>query len=171
MKIAKELAKEARRLGVCQEWHDKLQNLNSKRAMVEMYVRGIDFCLSNNYPSNDYIRANFKGVMEEFGVFLDDNISVTNISNCVLLGNTTANIMANEYAVSRIFAKNNSTLDIKAMGNAFVLIDVFDYCNVHVTSSDNAKVCIYKYGDSCNVDITQLDKSAIKIANKNTKTY
>ena len=74
MKIAKELAREARRLGICDEWHSELKRLTDKRAMVEMYVTGLDFCLSNDYPSNEYIRSNFKGVMEEYGVFLDDEI-------------------------------------------------------------------------------------------------
>lgn len=45
MKIAKELAREARRLGICDEWHSELKRLTDKRAMVEMYLAGLDFCL------------------------------------------------------------------------------------------------------------------------------
>ncbi len=171
MKVAKELAKEAQKLGICQEWHDELKALKSKQAMIEMYIKGIDFCLSNNYPSNDYIRVNFKGVMEDFGVFLDDNISVTNIPNCVALGNSVGNFTADGYVVSRVFVKHNSRLNINAYGNAFVLVDVFDNAKIRVSTSGNSKVCIYLYGDECHADVTQSEQSAIKIINKQSKTY
>ena len=88
MSVAKELAKEAKKKGICSEWHGELRKLgDNKRAMLQMYIKGIDFCLKNDFPSNDYIRANFKGTMEDFGVFLDEpNLNITNFAKCVALG-------------------------------------------------------------------------------------
>lgn len=94
MKLSKELARQAKAKGICTPWHNELQNLQNKEAMVEMYLKGIDFCLANDYPQNDFIREHFKGVMEKQGVFLDDNIKVENKPKCVCLGKTCGRIEA-----------------------------------------------------------------------------
>ena len=120
--------------------YNELKTLEDKRAMVQMYLNGIDFCLSNDYPNNDYIRANFKGVMEEFGVFLDDNIDLVNVKKCVALGATKGRIEVNGFGVSEIFIKHESALNIIAKDNAFVMIDVFDDGVVMINAQDNAKI-------------------------------
>ena len=74
MNLSKELAERARKKGICKEWHDELLSLKDKDKMIKMYLRGIDFCLSNDYPENDFIRSYFKGAMEKYGVFLDDAV-------------------------------------------------------------------------------------------------
>ena len=171
MKIAKKLAREARRLGICDEWHSELKKLTDKRAMVEMYVAGLDFCLSNDYPSNEYIRSNFKGVMEEYGVFLDDEIDVYNPKQLVALGSTVGQVNVTEYNVSRIYVKHNSTLNIRIADNAFALIDVLDEAKVIIEVAGNAKVCVYLYGSGSADTKTKEDDSTIKIINKQQKTY
>ena len=100
MNLSKELAKQAQRLNVCTEWHSELINLSDKKALIKMYLKGIDFCLANNYPSNEFIRANFKGMMEEFGVFLDDRIDLRNPEKCVALGNTKGCVEIDSFGVS-----------------------------------------------------------------------
>lgn len=167
--IAKELAKQAKRKGICEEWHKQLKALTDKRAMVDMYIRGIDFCLSNDYPDNDYIRANFKGIMEEKGVFLDDNISLVNFRYCVALGKTKGSVKASCYKVCEVFAKHESNLNILVEDNAFVEIDMFDNSVVSVKSSGKAKVHINHYGGTLTFD--EQGESIIKVVEKNKKTY
>lgn len=167
--IAKELAKQAKRNGICDDWHKELKSLTDKRSMIDMYIRGIDFCLSNDYPSNDYIRANFKGTMEEKGVFLDDNINLVNFRYCVALGTTQGEVRVTDYKVCEVFAKHQSVLHIIAEDNAFVEIDMFDNSVVSVTGSGKAKVHINHYGGTLTFD--QREESAIKVAKKNKKTY
>lgn len=75
-KVTKHLAKAAQANGICTPWLNELKSLDDKDALVDMYIRGIDFCLEHDYPSNDFIRENFKGVMEKHGVFLDDAIAL-----------------------------------------------------------------------------------------------
>jgi len=83
--ISKELAKQAKRLNICQEWYDKLKMITDMNGLADMYLNGIDFCLANDFPSIEFIRSNFKGKMEQFGVFLDDSINLTNPMKCVAL--------------------------------------------------------------------------------------
>lgn len=173
MKIAKELAKEAKRKGICEPWYDDLKMLgDNKKAMVAMYVKGIDFCLSNDYPSNDYIRANFKGVMEDFGVFLDDNINLVNFRRCISLGKTKGRIEVGSYGVCEVFAKHESELHIIAKDAAFVEVDIFDNATIHVHAQDRAKVHINRYGGKIiPAPIDNGDSAVVKIVEKHKKTY
>lgn len=170
MKLSNELAKQAKKFRICQEWHDELKNLENKKAMIKMYLKGIDFCLSNDYPSNEFIRTNFKGVMEEFGVFLDDSIDLVNTTKCVCLGQTKGRVEINSFGTSEIFAKHYSELTIIAKGDAFVMVDLFDNAVIHIQAYDRAKVCVNRYGNST-VDNQKNDLAMVKIIEKHKKTY
>lgn len=169
MKLSKELARQAKAKGICTPWHTELLNLKDKEAMVAMYLKGIDFCLSKDYPQNDFIRAHFKGVMEKQGVFLDDDIKVDNMPKCVCLGATHGHIETTRFGVSEVFAKHDSELNVVVKDNAFVVIDIFDNAVVSVYASDRAKVCINRYGGVVNQCAT--GDAIIKIREKNKKTY
>lgn len=169
MILSKELARQAKAKGICTPWHKELLTLQDKEAMVEMYLRGIDFCLSNNYPSNDFIRTHFKGIMEKHGVFLDDNIMVENKPKCVCLGATYGRVEVNGFEVCEVFAKHNSELNVIAKDNAFVVIDIFDDSVVSIHASDRAKVCVNHYGGTINRNA--MDDAIVKIREKNKKTY
>lgn len=172
MKVAKELAKQAKKLNICTEWHNAMKVMDNKKALLEMYIKGLDFCLSNDYPSNEYIRKNFKGEMEEFGVFLDDSIELTNNKRCIALGDTKGRVEANEYSVCEVYVKHDSALTIIAKDNAFVMIDIFDNAVIHIHAQDQAKVCINRYGGKVVQNPIDKDHSAmVKIIEKHKKTY
>lgn len=169
MNLSKELAARARKKGICQEWHDELMSLKDKDAMCEMYLRGIDFCISNNYPGNDFVRSHFKGVMEKHGVFLDDTVKVENKPKCVCLGACSGCIDADGFNACEVFVKDSSEITITAKGNAFVMVDVFDNAKVIIHAHDQAKMCVNRYGGA--VQHCANDDSIIKIHEKNKKTY
>ncbi len=169
MNLSKELARQAKAKGICTPWHNELLKLQNKEAMVKMYLKGIDFCLANNYPPNDFIREHFKGVMEEQGVFLDDSIKVVNMPKCVCLGTTCGSIEAAGYEVCEIYVKHNSELNVIAKDNAFVMIDIYDDAIISVYASDRAKVCVNHHGGS--VNRYAMNDAIIKIREKDKKTY
>lgn len=170
MNLSKELAKQAAGYGICKEWHKDLLSLKDKKAMVEMYLRGIDFCLSNDYPSNDFIRKNFGDIIAQYNIYVDGFVMAANPEQLVALGSTTGNVRVNDFGVSRIYVKHNSKLKIKAEDNAFVMIDVFDNSSVEVEASESAKVCINRYGDS-KVLYNSKGVATIKVVDKHKKTY
>lgn len=169
MNLSKELAARARKNGICQEWHDKLLSLNDKDAMCEMYLRGIDFCISNNYPGNDFIRSHFKGVIEKHGVFLDDAVKVENKPKCVCLGTCSGRFDADGFNTCEVFVKDDSEIAIVAKENSFVMVDIFDNATVMIHAHDRAKVCVNRYGGT--VQHCADGYSTIKIREKNKKTY
>lgn len=170
MKLAKELAKQAEKFNICNEWDDRLKTLEDKREMAEMYIKGIDFCLSNDFPSNEFIKENFGEVIEEYGIYIDKTINLTNPRRCVALGSTTGGIEINSYRVCEVFAKHDSKLSIMAKDNAFVEIDAFDNSVLKIVAEGKAKIHINKYEGST-ISFDKNDESMIKIVDKHRKTY
>lgn len=169
MSIGKELARKAKQKGICQEWHKELKTTEDKEKLVEMYIRGIDFCLANDYPSNDYIRNNFVGVMERYGVHLDEEILIRNERKVIALGKCTGNVEVSGYTTSEVFLKHESDLRLIAKDNAFVMVDIFDDSTLFIKASGNSKVVVNRYGGT--VEFEDYQNSVVKIKEKNKKTY
>ena len=172
MNIGKKLAKDAKTKGICNDWHDQLRTLgDNKKAMLAMYVKGIDFCLSNDFPDNKFIREHFVGVMEDYGVFIDDDIRLTNYKRCVALGSTKARVEVESYNVCEVFAKHDSEINIIAKGDSFIEVDVFDSSVVHIYAQDRAKVHINRYGGTVVIAPIESKDAIVKVNEKNKKTY
>lgn len=170
--LSKQLAKDAKKKGICKEWHNALKKQTDREAMVEMYLRGIDFCLRNDYPANDFIQAHFGDIAPRMGVFVDSEIVVENRPKCVCLGATFGKVTTNGFNVCEVFAKHEAEINVIAADNAFVMLDVFDNAVVNIYAHDRAKVCVNKYGDGGRVNIIVEDSTAhVKIRVKNSKTY
>lgn len=169
MNINRELAKLASDNGICRDWHQRLLETNNIDELLEMYLKGIDFCLSNDYPSNAYIRRHFKGKMEHKGIHLDECFVANNERKIVSLGRCDGIIGISDYNVSEIFAKHKSKLCITAKDNAFVMIDLFDDADIMVNVSGCAKVVVNRYGGL--VVHSSSETSVVKIIEKHKKTY
>ena len=174
MKLNRELAEMAKKNGICEDWYKELRTTEDIGKLLKMYLNGIDFCLSNEYPPLPFIRKHFVGTMEAFGIFLDEKITARNSKYVVALGSCTGEAEYTDFAVGEVFVKHSSKLTIKASGNAFVMVDVFDETEVEVIASGNAKVCVNQYGGNLTTtteDETGSGKSVIKVIHKQTKTY
>lgn len=72
-------------LGLCEEWTNGWGNPD-KYELCEKYIRGIDFCLLNRFPSNEIIKKEFAGVREKFNIFVDDtNLFISNPKWSILM--------------------------------------------------------------------------------------
>lgn len=167
--IGKDLAKQAKKNGICSEWYSDLKSTEDKDKLLQMYVKGIDFCLSNDYPTNDYIRANFVGMMEAYGVHLDENLHIMNEKKVIALGTCSGNIYVGGFNVSEVFLKHESEMALTVDENAFVMVDMFDNSRLSIMASENAKVCINHYGGE--IVFSQHGNAVVKIIEKNKKTY
>lgn len=171
MKLNKELALEAKKHDICEEWFNDLLQTEDKVRLIKMYLKGIDFCLSNEYPSLSFIKENFVGIMEKYGIFLDETIKTENYRHMVALGRCEGSAEYTGFEVGQVFVKHESKLTIQASGNAFVMVDMFDNSEVEVIASDNAKVCVNHYGGTISTSTSETRKSVIKVVRKHSKTY
>lgn len=172
MKVNKQLARDAKKKGICEEWYDRLIDTKEKDKLIKMYLEGIDFCLSNEYPNNEFIRRHFVGTCEAYGVFLDRAITAGNFRHVVALGHCEGTATYDGWNVGQVFVKHQSRLKVLATGNSFVMVDVFDDTTVEVEARDNAKICVNHYDG--NLTTTTGDgegHATIKVIRKTTKTY
>lgn len=168
MKLVQQLKKDGIDKGLCRLWQMKLRQDIDYKSLIELYIRGIDFCIMNDYPTVDFIREHFKGKCEEFGVFIDDDVEQKNAPNIVLNGNCRAFLEYDGYSVANIYARHNTRGSVNVSDNSIVTIDIFDDSELNVaTAGDDAKVFVNVYGNA-NVECLG---SGIKVINKNKKTY
>ena len=163
-KVAKELAKEAQKKDICNEWYQYLLCATSVDQLADMYISGLDFCLQNNFPSNSFIKKHFKGEVEHKGIYLGAQENVSGKRRVVLLGNSCCTANLKGYDASSIYIKDTSTLAITVADNAFASITVLNKGSVNIFATGKAKVCVYNYGG--NVHVEETSTAPVKIINK-----
>lgn len=170
MELIEKLKLDGESKGLCRLWRAKLKPGMDIENLVELYVKGIDFCISEDYPTLDFMRANFRGKSEQYGVYIDDDVHLENAANTVLNGSCKAMIKFDDYAVSRVFIRHDSQAAIIASDHAMITIDAFDDSKVIVaTAGDNAQVYINQYGNA-QIDHVK-DSNNIHIRKMNRETY
>ena len=170
MDLGRTLAKDAAKKGICKPWHDELRNFgNDIDKILEMYLKGIDFCLESDFPDKDFIAKHFKGKMETSGVFLDDAIDIWDAKKVVALGTTSGNVHTTRYGVSEVFVTHDADLDILPKENSFVVVDVWGNATVRVRSYHRARVCVNIYSSNAKVEYSQNDESLVKVRYKYNK--
>lgn len=170
MNLTKELARQARKHGICEQWLSELKTLNDKRELVAMYLRGIDFCLRNNYPSNEFIKANFGDICPEMGVYVDRCIDVANVRPCVCLGVTFGKYTIDNYCAGEIYVKHNTHIDIIAKGNAFLMVNLFENAVVNIYANDHAKICVNQFGGCIEKQYCGID-AMVKVNKRNANEF
>lgn len=150
MEIIQQLKKDGITKGLCRMWQWKLKPELNMDNLVQLYVKGIDFCISEDFPTLEFIRENFKGKCEEFGVYVDDEIpELVDSPDTVLNGNCRAMLKYSGYTVARVFARHNSEAAVNVANNAIVTIDAFDDTNLVIaTAGSDAQVFVNLYGNA-----------------------
>lgn len=169
MELVEKLKKDGIAKGLCRGWQMKLKHGLDYGQLIRLYIKGIDFCISENYPTLDFIRENFKGKCEPYGVFVDDDVTdKRNLPDVVLNGDCKAMLEYDGYTVSRIFSRHNSQAAVNVSDNAIVTIDAFDESRLIVAvAGSDARVFVNIYGDA-QVECIGL---GIEVKFRNKKTY
>ena len=168
MEIIQELKKDGIAKGLCRQWQMKLKDELDIADLSSLFIRGIDFCISENFPTLDYLRDNFKGKCEDYGVYIDDEIAGENIPDIVLNGACKGVVIYNGYSVSRIYARHDTLLKINVSENAILTIDAFDNSMIEVNATGlRVKVFVHLYGNAT----VKCSGNGIKVKRYNKLTY
>lgn len=169
-RINKYILEKAKEAGICEEWAGLIPSVGGVDGLLAMYVKGIDFCLEKNFPSNEDLVRLGGDRLAGHGVYIDKAVDLPSGDFIVLLGECTGNIHISGYSSTQLFIKHTSSATINAYGNAFVMIDCFDNTTLDVVASGNSKVVINVYG-AAKVTHAVTDKAIIKIVHKNKASY
>lgn len=149
MELVEALKKDGVDKGLCRLWRGKLKPGMSVEEMISLYIKGIDFCIQEDFPTLNFIRENFKGKCEQHGVFIDDNITdCRNVQDIVLNGNCRAMLEYDGYSVSRLFARHSTKAAINVSDHAILTIDAFNNSDLTIATSGSPVVYVNLYGNS-----------------------
>jgi hypothetical protein len=140
-----ELKSKAIALGLCSQWTAEWSE-KDKHELCEMYKRGIDFCIKNSYPKNEYMKYHFDGIMQQHGIYVDDNISIRGRGILVLNGKTQADVLSNDYDVCTLYVRHATRATVNVRGRAKVFIHLYDDAKLSVTQDGRSNVYVYQHG-------------------------
>ena len=172
MELIQQLKQDGIDKGLCRLWQGKLRAGLSTEELAKLYIKGIDFCISEDYPTLDFLREHFKGKCEPFGVYVDDEIPPTaNKPDMVLNGACKAMLEYDGFDVSRLYVRHDSEVAVIVSDNAIVTIDLFDNATLHLSVIGNdANVSINAYGGNTTTEYIGLSSLAKVKATYNDKT-
>lgn len=168
--VKSELVAEACRKGICGEWKQMMGEAESLDTLVQLFVRGIDFCVNKRFPSPEYIEANFKGMCERYGVYVNEHAEVRNVRRGVFVGCATGTLAYDGYEAAVLYVRDEAGVTVTADEHSIVTMDCFDRSRVAVTAKNGAKVTVNLYG--CAVAEYACDGSSeVKVVRKFKDTY
>jgi len=142
----------------------------SAEELLEMYVspKGIEFCLANNFPSNEDLVRLGGDTLNARGIYIDQSVKLADRPFLVLLGKSHATIRNSGYSVNQLFVKHGSSAWLTAADQSFTLIDCFDQSELHISTEGNARVSVNVYGKA---KVVTSGTGAVKIVHKLKDTY
>ncbi len=147
-KLNDTLRKEARGLGLCDAWYNEWKGSDySQQKLIDKYIEGIDFCIGNRYPSNEFIKKNFDGpLLFKNNIVVCDQYSMLNPFVGVVLGESAVKVRCNGWHVSKIYVRDTSELEVYVRQHAHLIIHAYDEAKVTImedTSTNPVKVVLH----------------------------
>lgn len=130
---------------LCDEWYGEWKDNCGVDILLNKYVRGLDFCIENDYPSLEFVRKNFnKEDLHRHHIYLDEEVSV-NAENgtYVFLGNCTGTMTAGGYSVVSCYVRHDSKITIAASFLSRVFVSLYERGECDTLSSDGGVIRIY----------------------------
>ncbi|MGL6039079.1 MAG: hypothetical protein ACRC0E_09385 [Soonwooa sp.] len=150
MNIGKEIALEAKKYALCDPWYKRMLKITQFKDLADMYFRGDDWSMKNDFPRLNTLRK-YKGGVLPYQMYVDFRGVVNNISKGAFFGNTEATIEISDYEVSKLIIRHNSTVKLIAKGNAIVCINALDNAKIDIQCLENAQVTVYNYSKNANI--------------------
>lgn len=144
-KLNAELRQQAVDFGLCAKWRGDWKSDKSQQELIDMWKKGIDFAIIHDYPSIDFIKANFdRKLLNRNLIFVDESIEIRNAPSgiYVINGECSGTLWFNSWAAATVYVRHNS--------------------NVRIIADDFAKVFVRLYDDAA-ADVIELDGAVIKV--------
>ena len=153
MNVGKEIALEAKKKNICKEWFSEMTKQSDIKKLCEMYFKGDDWSMKNDFPSLDILRK-FKGNSDQFGLHTDFNGLLKDKKNTALFGESEVTIDYSGYFAGTLIIRHDSKAKIQISENAYLVINLLDNAFVEIEATDHAKVHVFQYGKNSNFKIT-----------------
>ncbi len=145
-KLNAELRQQAVDFGLCAKWRGDWKFDKSQQELIDMWKKGIDFAIIHNYPSIDFIKANFdRRLLNRNLVFVDESIEIKNAPSgiYVINGECSGTLWFNSWAAATVYVRHNSNVRIIADDFAKVFVRLYDDASADVIELDGAVIKVY----------------------------
>lgn len=153
--INEQLKSEAVSLGLCEKWQNDWVSSKTIAQLIEMYKRGIDFCIEREWPSCDWITANASPVeLHAQNLYISENNLEVNLDSCVsVVRESSGRISISRNAVVTLYCHKcqNLTIEVEKGGRLFLHLYLSDCRIVANTPHSDAKV--YSHDEQCVAEI------------------
>lgn len=171
MEITEQLLADGIAKGLCNAWQAKLTPRADVRRLARLFIEGIDFCIGKDYPTLDFLRDNFKGKSEPYGVWIDDVVRLCDAKEAVLNGDCKGFLEYGGYTVCQLWVRHGSKAAVNVGDFAHLTIDMFDNSEIALAvTGDKAKVFVNLYGFAKCQQVGDW-RGCVTIRNTNKKTY
>lgn len=144
---ATDVVKEIKNIGICRPWYLKMKKEPTLKNLCEMYFKGSDWALENNFPTRAFL-SKYKGLYEEYGMYYNENLSCT--KSDMALFDCNADLKLENREISQIIIRGNSKVTLLASGNSIAFVTILDESILNVQIEDDADVRVYRYGGEVN---------------------
>lgn len=145
-KLNSDLRDRAVSLGLCAKWQRMWETDKTPQELIDMWKRGIDFGLEHDYPSTEFIKANFAPtLLHENLIFVDEYINIGNAPNGVYIinGECSGTLRFRDWAVATVYVRHTSSVSIIAEDCAKVFVRIYDDADASVCEVGDAVVKVH----------------------------
>lgn len=152
-KLNNELKNQAIANGLCEQWTDDWIENRNKQELIDMWLRGIDFAIANDYPTNEFIKEHFEPkLLKENHIYVDSPFHGVNLDKKVVLcGKSDGVLEFDKFSTCDIYVRHECHAHIRASGFSKVFINLYDGANITIKQMEAAKVYVYRHGFNCRV--------------------
>lgn len=143
--LSETLKQQAIGLGLCKPWTEAWGDCDQQE-LIDKYVKGIDFCIEHQYPSNDFIKANFeRDLLNANLIFVDEYVDMDMAPSgiYILNGECSGSIRFAPWTAATVYVRHTSNVRIIADDFAKVFVRLYDEAEAVVESDESAVVKVY----------------------------
>lgn len=140
------LRAQAIRLGLCAGWQKDWSADRQPSELIDMFKRGQDFCISNDWPTTDQIRDSFTDdQLRAEGIFLDAPDLDLTIQNgtYIFLGESSGTVRFPRWSAAIIYLRHDSDLRIEAADFSRIRVYLHDSAQASPFAAESATIRIH----------------------------
>lgn len=144
--LSEVLKREAVERNLCAQWTSEWADNSDQQTLIDKYKKGIDFCLDRDWPSNDFIKANFdRDLLNTNLIFVDEYVDMDMAPSgiYILNGECSGRIRLAPWTAATVYLRHSSKITIMADDFAKVFVRLYDETDVDVDSDGSAVVKVY----------------------------
>lgn len=143
--LSETLKQQAVDLGLCRPWTEAWGDCDQQE-LIDKYKKGIDFCIDKQYPSNEFIKANFdRALLNANLIFVDEHLDFDMMPSgiYILNGECSGSIRFAPWTAATVYVRHKSNVTIIADDFAKVFVRVYDEADAEVVELDEAVIKMY----------------------------